>query len=63
MNGVKEADDTKVPMDVKELIVAEEEPKEEVATPEVKTTNDQNEELDFETLFIKCCFVAQNHFF
>ena len=34
------------PVIVEELIVAEEEPKEDVATPEVKTADDQDEELD-----------------
>ena len=35
-------------MIMEELIVAEEEPEEDVAIPEVKTNNDQNEELDLE---------------
>ena len=36
------------PVIVEELIVAEEEPKEDVAIPEVKATEDQDEELDLE---------------
>ena len=48
MNGVKKVDDTEVPLDMEELITAEEGPKEDVATPEAKTTDDQDGELDFE---------------
>ena len=48
VNRVKKADVNEVLADVEELIVAEEEPKENVATPEVKTTNDQDGELDLE---------------
>ena len=55
MNGVKKDDVTEVPVDVKELIVAEEEPKEDVATLEVKTTNDQDEELDLEAFIRTHC--------
>ena len=48
VNGAKKADVTKIPTGVEELIVAEEEPKENIATPKVKTTDDQDEELDLE---------------
>ena len=50
VNRVKKADVAEVPIDasMEELIVAEEEPKEELATSEVKTTDDQDGELDLE---------------
>ena len=38
VDKVKKANIVEASVDVKELIVAEEEPKEEVATPDVKTT-------------------------
>ena len=43
VNGVKKADVTEIFTGVEELIVAEEEPKEDVTTSEVKTTDDQDE--------------------
>ena len=48
VNKVKRTDEAEIPTYVEELIVAEEKSKEDVATPEVKTTDDQNEELDLE---------------
>ena len=48
VNRVKKSNITEVLVDVEELIVTEEEPKEEIATPKVKTTDDQDGELDLE---------------
>ena len=38
------------PVDIEELIVAEEEPEGETATPDEKTTGNQSKESDFELL-------------
>ena len=46
VNGLKKADVVDASME--ELIVAEEEPKEDIATPKVKIIDDQDEELDLE---------------
>ena len=48
MDKGKRAITDEAPVIVEELIVAEEEPKEDVAIPEVKATDDQDEELDLE---------------
>ena len=48
VDKVKKVDAIEAPVDVEELIMAEEEPTEDVTTPEVKTTNDREEELDLE---------------
>ena len=49
VNGVKKTNVIEISVGVEELIVAEEEPKEDVATPEVKTADDQDGELDLKT--------------
>ena len=46
MNRGKRAIADEAPVIVEDLIVAEEEPKENVTIPEVKATEDQDEELD-----------------
>ena len=48
VNGVEKEDVIKFPTDLEELIVVEEEPKEDTTTPKVKSIDDQNEELDLE---------------
>ena len=48
MNKGKQVVADETPVIVEELIVAEEEPKEVVAIPESKATNDQDEEPDLE---------------
>ena len=48
VNRGKRAIADEAPVIVEELIVAEKEPEEDIAIPEVKTTDDQDEELDLE---------------
>ena len=54
VNGVKKANVTEVFADasVEELIVTEEEPKEDTVTPKVKATDGQNEKLDLEAYIL-----------
>lgn len=52
VKGAKQAEVVKVPMDVEELVLAEEEPKEDTATSDVKVAGDQDEEPDLETYIL-----------